>query len=118
MNDDLGTPAAVAVLHNTVREGNLALDTGDQDSAAERLGEVIGVLAILGLDAGSQAWEQPGADQRLAAAVDGLIAELLKQREAARERKDFASADAIRDSLAEVGIEVSDTPQGPRWKLR
>ena len=118
MNDDLGTPAAVAVLHNAVREGNLALDTGDQDSAAERLGEVIGMLAILGLDAGSQAWEQPGADQRLAAAVDGLIAELLKQREAARERKDFASADAIRDSLAEVGIEVSDTPQGPRWKLR
>jgi cysteinyl-tRNA synthetase len=118
MNDDLGTPAAVAVLHNAVREGNLALDTGNQDSAAERLGEVIGMLAILGLDAGSQAWEQPGVDQRLAAVVDGLIAELLKQREAARQRKDFASADAIRDSLAEVGIEVSDTPQGPRWKLR
>jgi cysteinyl-tRNA synthetase len=118
MNDDLGTPAAVAVLHNAVREGNLALDTGDQDSAAERLGEVIGMLAILGLDAGNQAWEQPGVDQRLAAVVDGLIAELLKQREAARQRKDFTSADAIRDSLAEVGIEVSDTPQGPRWKLR
>jgi cysteinyl-tRNA synthetase len=118
MNDDLGTPAAVAVLHNAVREGNLALDTGNQDSAAERLGEVLGMLAILGLDAGSQSWEQPGVDQRLAAVVDGLIVELLKQREAARQRKDFASADAIRDSLAEVGIEVSDTPQGPRWKLR
>ena len=118
MNDDLGTPAAVAVLHNAVREGNLALDAGDQDSSAERLGEVLGMLTVLGLDAGSQAWEQPGVDQRLAAVVDGLIAELLKQREAARERKDFASADAIRDSLAEVGIEVSDTPQGPRWKLR
>ena len=118
MNDDLGTPAAVAVLHNAVREGNLALDAGDQKSAAERLGEVLGMLAVLGLDAGSEAWEQPGVDQRLAAVVDGLIAELLKQREAARERKDFASADAIRDSLGEVGIEVSDTPQGPRWKLR
>jgi cysteinyl-tRNA synthetase len=118
MNDDLGTPAAVAVLHNAVREGNLALDTGNQDSAAERLGEVLGMLAILGLDAGSQSWEQTGVDQRLAAVVDGLIVELLKQREAARQRKDFASADAIRDSLAEVGIEVSDTPQGPRWKLR
>jgi cysteinyl-tRNA synthetase len=118
MNDDLGTPAAVAVLHNAVREGNLALDAGDQDSAAERLGEVLGMLTILGLEADNAAWRRGGDDQRLAAAVDGLIAELLKQRESARERKDFATADAIRESLADLGVEVSDTPQGPRWKLR
>jgi cysteinyl-tRNA synthetase len=118
MNDDLGTPAAVAVLHNAVREGNLALDAGDQDSAADRLGEVLGMLTILGLEADSAVWRRSGDDQRLAAAVDGLIAELLKQRESARERKDFATADAIRESLADLGVEVSDTPQGPRWKLR
>jgi cysteinyl-tRNA synthetase len=117
MNDDLGTPAAVAVLHNSVREGNLALDAGDQDAAAARLGEVAGMLAILGLDADSTYWRRPGDDQLLVAVIDGLIAELLKQREAARERKDFATADAIRESLAELGVEVSDTPQGPRWKL-
>ena len=40
-----------------------------------------------------------------------------KQREAARERKDFAAADAIRDTLAGLGVEVSDTPNGPRWSL-
>ena len=117
MNDDLGTPAGVAVLHSAVRDGNLALDAGDQDQVAGRLGEVNGMLSILGLDAASEAWQQGGDQQRLAAVVDGLIAELLKQRAAARERKDFASADAIRDSLAQLGVEVSDTPQGPRWKV-
>ena len=50
--------------------------------------------------------------------VDGLVAELIKQRADARARKDFAAADAIRDSLAASGVEVSDTPQGPRWSVR
>lgn len=117
MNDDLGTPTAVAVLHNAVREGNLALDAGDTDLVAARLAEVMGMLGILGLDAASGAWER-GVDQQLTAVVDGLVTELLKHREAARERKDFAAADAIRDSLAALGVEVSDTPQGPRWRVR
>ena len=117
MNDDLGTPAAVAVLHSAVRDGNLALDAGDQDQVAARLGEVNAMLSILGLDAAGEAWQRGGDDHRLVAVVDGLIAELLKQRAGARERKDFASADAIRDALAELGVEVSDTPQGPRWKV-
>jgi cysteinyl-tRNA synthetase len=49
--------------------------------------------------------------------VDGLVAELLAQRQTARERRDFAAADAIRNSLAALGVEVSDTPAGPRWSL-
>ena len=117
MNDDLGTPTAVAVLHNVVREGNLALDAGDTDLVAARLAEVMGMLGVLGLDAASGAWER-GVDQQLTAVVDGLVTELLKHREAARERQDFAAADAIRDSLAALGVEVSDTPQGPRWRVR
>ena len=117
MNDDLGTPTAVAVLHNAVRDGNLALDAGDTDVIASRLAEVMGMLGILGLDAASGAWER-GVDQQLTVVVDGLVTELLKHREAARERQDFAAADAIRDSLAALGVEVSDTPQGPRWRVR
>ena len=117
MNDDLGTPTAVAVLHNAVRDGNLALDAGDADVTAARLAEVMGMLVIFGLDAASGAWER-GVDQQLTAVVDGLVTELLKHREAARERQDFAAADAIRDSLAALGVEVSDTPQGPRWRVR
>ena len=117
MNDDLGTPAAVAVLHNVVREGNQALEAGETDLVATRLAEVLGMLAILGLDAAGGAWER-SVDQQLTAVVDGLVTELLKHREAARERKDFAAADAIRDSLAALGVEVLDTPQGPRWRVR
>jgi cysteinyl-tRNA synthetase len=117
MNDDLGTPAAVAVLHNVVREGNQALEAGETDLVATRLAAVMGMLAILGLDATSGAWER-NVDQQLTAVVDGLVTELLKHREAARERKDFAAADAIRDSLAALGVEVLDTPQGPRWRVR
>jgi cysteinyl-tRNA synthetase len=117
MNDDLGTPAAVAVLHNAVREGNQALEAGETDLVATRLAAVMGMLAILGLDATSGAWER-NVDQQLTAVVDGLVTELLKHREAARERKDFAAADAIRDSLAALGVEVLDTPQGPRWRVR
>jgi cysteinyl-tRNA synthetase len=117
MNDDLGTPAAVAVLHNVVREGNQALEAGETDLVATRLAEVLGMLAILGLDADSAAWERR-VDQQLTAVVEGLVTELLKHREAARERKDFAAADAIRDSLAALGVEVLDTQQGPRWRVR
>jgi cysteinyl-tRNA synthetase len=117
MNDDLGTPAAVAVLHNAVREGNQAIEAGETDLVATRLAAVMGMLAILGLDATSGAWER-NVDQQLTAVVDGLVTELLKHREAARERKDFAAADAIRDSLAALGVEVLDTPQGPRWRVR
>jgi cysteinyl-tRNA synthetase len=117
MNDDLGTPAAVAVLHNVVREGNQALEAGETDLVATRLAEVLGMLAILGLDADSAAWERR-VDQQLTAVVEGLVTELLKHREAARERKDFGAADAIRDSLAALGVEVLDTQQGPRWRVR
>jgi cysteinyl-tRNA synthetase len=117
MNDDLGTPTAVAILHNAVRDGNLALDAGHADVIAARLADVMGMLGIFGLDATSGAWER-GVDQQLTAVVDGLVTELLKHREAARERQDFAAADAIRDSLAALGVEVSDTPQGPRWRVR
>ena len=46
-----------------------------------------------------------------------LIDELLKQRAAARDRQDFAAADAIRSSLTDLGVEVSDTPNGTRWSL-
>jgi cysteinyl-tRNA synthetase len=116
MNDDLGTPAAVAVLHNGVKEGNQALGAHDRDQIACRLGEVSGMLMILGLNADSEVWRRD--DHRLTAVIDGLVNELLDQRAAARDRKDFATADAIRSSLTALGVEVSDTPSGTRWSLR
>jgi len=117
MDDDLGTPAAVAVLHAVVRDGNVALEAGDHDQLRARLGEATGMLQILGLDTDSPYWTDHGVDQRLRDVVDGLVAELLAQRQAARERRDFATADAIRDSLAGLGVEISDTPAGPQYRL-
>jgi len=119
MDDDLGTPAAVAVLYAAVREGNVALDAGELDEAARQLGAVRGMLAVLGLDDRDPVWQRTGGqDEQLGEVVDGLVGELLKQRADARVRKDFTAADAIRASLAQLGVEIADTPQGPKWSLR
>lgn len=119
MDDDLGTPGAVAVLYQAVRDGNTALAAGDSAVAQERLAEVLGMLGVLGLDAADPIWsDAAGSDEKqLTAVVDGLVGALLEQRAAARARKDFAAADALRDSLASLGITVTDTPAGPRWSL-
>ena len=118
MNDDLGTPAALAVLYTGVREGNSAIEAGDRNAVATRLGEVTGMLGVLGLDADDPVWQRQAGDERaLETVVDGLIGELLKQREDARARKDYAAADGIRDTLIKLGVEISDTPQGPKWRL-
>ena len=50
--------------------------------------------------------------------VDALVGVALDQRQAARQRKDYAAADAIRDQLQEAGVLVEDTPRGPRWELQ
>jgi cysteinyl-tRNA synthetase len=119
MNDDLGTPAAVAVLYDTVREGNRMLADGESDQLRETLGQVVGMLEVLGLNPADPAFATGGggADAKLTAAVDVLVAGLLEQRGRARADKDFAAADAIRDQLKAAGIEVEDTPNGPKWTV-
>lgn len=116
LDDDLGTPAAVAVLHETVRDGNRALDSGDEVTVSARLAEVQTMLAILGLWADDPIWtDQSGSQDDLEPVVDGLVSALLEQRQGARSRKDYAAADQIRDHLADLGLTIEDTPQGPRW---
>jgi cysteinyl-tRNA synthetase len=117
MDDDLGTPAAVAAIHEAVREGNTALADGDDDAVAGALGSVRAMLGVLGLDPLDPQWQTAGSDDRLAQVTDGLVSLALDQRQAARARKDFAAADAIRDQLTALGVSVEDTPQGPRWEL-
>jgi len=114
MDDDLGTPAGLAVLYDTVREGNRSLDAGDLAAAGLALGQVTAMLDVFGLRADDPVWaSQTGSD--LVPVVDGLVAALLEQRAAARTRKDYAAADAIRDQLTKLGLTIEDTPQGPRW---
>ena len=119
MDDDLGTPAAVAVLYDTVREGNRLLASG-ADASAE-VGQVLAMLDVLGLHPHDPAWGGSGADDakliKLHGAVDVLVAGLLEQRAQARADKDFARADAIRDQIKAAGIEIDDTPTGARWTM-
>ncbi|MEO3892473.1 cysteine--tRNA ligase [Nonomuraea sp. B5E05] len=115
LDDDLGTPQALAVVHEVVREGNVALSRGDKEAVARLLAETQNMLDVLGLDPRSPQWRDTGSD--LSPVVDALVAVALEQRRAARERKDYTAADAIRDQLSAAGITVEDTPHGPRWEL-
>lgn len=117
MEDDLSMPAALAALHATVRDGNYALGRGDQENALASLTQAQAMLAVLGLDPMAPAWRSGDAGGRLRRVVDTLVALALTQREAARERGDYAAADSIRDTLEGAGIVVEDTPEGPRWEL-
>jgi cysteinyl-tRNA synthetase len=119
MDDDLGTPAAVAVLYDTVREGNKLLADGPSASLITAVREVVGMLDVLGLDPDDPAWPTAGdvASSRLTEAVDVLVRGLLDERAEARSSKDWARADAIRDQIKAAGIEVEDTPAGPVWTL-
>jgi cysteinyl-tRNA synthetase len=120
MDDDLGTPAAVAVIHDSVREGNRLIQEGQTGQPlAEVYGNVVGMLDVLGLDPGDARWAALGGadDAKLSAAVDALVAGLLEERSVARAEKDWARADAIRDRIAAAGIAVEDTPDGPTWTL-
>ena len=116
MNDDLGVPQALAVVHESVREGNTALAGGDKDTLLRILGEVRAMLGVLGLDPLSEQWESAGDD--LSDVVDALVSVAMEQRQAARARKDYAAADAIRDRLTAAGILIEDTPRGTRWELK
>ena len=117
MDDDLGTPAAVAVIHDSVREGNRLLADGDTEALGQKFGEVIAMLDVLGLNPADEAWATGGSDDRLTAVVDALVQGLLADRAAARDAKDWARADAIRDQIKNAGLEVEDTPAGPRWSI-
>jgi cysteinyl-tRNA synthetase len=117
MDDDLSTPAAVAVVHEVAHQGNKALADGDRVLVAQSLGLVRRMLGVLGLDPLDPQWAGTGGDTRLAQATDGLVQLALEQRTAARARKDYASADAIRNQLGALGVQVEDTPQGTRWEL-
>jgi cysteinyl-tRNA synthetase len=117
MDDDLATPGAVAVIFDQVREGNRQLATGSADEAGRHAATVLAMLDVLGLDPDDDAWGPGSGDDELEPVVDALVKGLLEQRARARAEKDFAAADAIRDQIKAAGIEIEDTPEGPRWSV-
>jgi cysteinyl-tRNA synthetase len=117
MNDDLAVPTALASISEALRAGNSAITAEDQAVIASSANEIRGALEVLGCDPFDPAFATASAGEDMTAALDGTIKLALAQRTAARERKDFAASDAIRDGLAALGITIEDTAQGPRWSI-
>ncbi|PZU37889.1 MAG: cysteine--tRNA ligase [Microbacterium sp.] len=118
MDDDLGVPQALAVLHETVREGNAALDRGDRDAAATAWTRVHAMLDVLGIDPRQSRRRTDDAAQRMDAALDALVQTMITQRAEARAAKDWAGADRIRDAIAAAGIALEDGPEGTHWSVQ
>jgi cysteinyl-tRNA synthetase len=109
-------PQALAVLHETVRAGNAAMDAGDEDAVHEAFDQTILMTGILGINPVDPRWNAAG-DGAEASALDALVRTMITQRADARAAKDWASADRIRDAIAAAGIALEDTPDGTHWSL-
>ncbi len=116
LDDDLGVPQALAVVHETVRAGNAALDADDRAAASTASIQVARMTGILGLNPDDPQWrtERGGAD---ATALGLLVEALLTQRAEARDNKDWAAADRIRDAIAAAGVTLEDGPDGTHWSI-
>jgi len=116
MNDDLAVPVALATISENLRLGNQAITDNDTAAISKNADEIRGALEVLGCDPFDPVFASAGGSD-LSVALDGTIKLALAERAAARERKDFAASDAIRDGLIALGITIEDTAQGPRWSI-
>ncbi|MGW9627687.1 cysteine--tRNA ligase [Microbacterium sp. NPDC055521] len=117
MDDDLGVPQALAVLHETVRAGNSMLDAGRSADARLAAMQVREMAGILGVDPLAREWSADRPDRAEASALDALVQTMITQRAQARAEKDWAAADRIRDAIAAAGITLEDTPDGTHWSI-
>jgi cysteinyl-tRNA synthetase len=122
MDSDLAVPEVLALISKWLRAGNTALAEDQMDIARDYGSKIRGALDILGCDPFDPAFNNNGGKVEQSAgierALDGLISFLLSERDEARSRKDFQSADRIRDRIAELGILIEDTNQGTRWSVK
>ncbi len=113
MNDDLNTPIAISVLFDWVRninslaEGDGTITPDDLESLRRSVHRL--VFDILGLRDEARAAQND--------VVAPLVEMLLETRRAARERKDWAESDRIRDELARIGIAIKDRKDGTDWEI-
>jgi cysteinyl-tRNA synthetase len=119
MDDDFNTPRAIATLFDLSREVNTVLNSEQPvsrvtleaiNSLYQKLGgEVLGLRFMVGATSGvSQAGSQ---------LVDGLVRMLIDMRQEARQARNWAQADAIRDRLSALGVALEDGAEGTRWRL-
>ena len=110
--DDMNTPVAIAHLFEAVKLINAGTLSAEDKAAMKQLFDDIvgGILGLVDDEAGqgSEKWEK---------ALDGAMEIVLESRRKAREEKNWAESDRIRDRLAAAGISVKDTKEGPVWSL-
>ncbi|MEQ1922904.1 MAG: cysteine--tRNA ligase [Pyrinomonadaceae bacterium] len=109
MDDDLNTAAALAAVHDMVREVNTlmaerSLSNDEKEAVLDAVSKFDAVLGIFGTESSE--------------ILDDEIEKLIEERQNARENRDFARSDEIRNLLAEQGIVLEDTKDGVRWKRR
>jgi len=115
MAEDLNTPKALGALFPFVGEVHAALDRvvavrpEELDAVRDALARMDDVLGLIELAA---------RGEQVAPETVEWIEQKLRDRDAARGRRDFAAADAIRNELLSAGIVVEDTPGGARWKKK
>ena len=113
LDDDLNVPAALAVLHDHVRAGNIALDNGDPAAAMSTYESVLAMTEVLGIEPGGFT-TAPRADVH-GSTISTLVEVLLANRSHARDAGDFSTADRIRNELASAGIAIQDHTSGTTW---
>ncbi len=109
MDDDLNTAAALAAVHDLVREVNTvmadrSLSADEREAVLDAVSKFDAVLGIFGAESSE--------------ILDDDIEKLIEERQTARANRDFARSDEIRDMLAEKGIVLEDTKDGVRWKRK
>ncbi len=109
MNDDLNTPEALSILFGLAKSINSSQDAQDQSMYASTMKELGKVLGLL--NDSPEAFLQYGANL-----TDEEISQKIKERNQARDTKDFLKADQIRDELAAQGILLDDSSDGTSWK--
>jgi cysteinyl-tRNA synthetase len=123
LSDDLNTARALAAAFDLLRETNIAIDKGDfrQDDVAavqEFLANFDRVFAILE-DNDAEKLRALGFGAADSGPSDTEIEKLVADRQAARQRRDFAASDRIRKELADRGILIEDSKDGSvRWKRK
>ena len=112
MDDDLGSPQALAVIFDAVRDANRALDAEDDNAAAALSTAALELADVLGLVLGRVAAPANASGDSDDDEIDALV----DRRLDAKAKKNFGEADRIRDELTARGVVLEDTPRGTAWR--
>ena len=106
-----GLAKDINIYHGAVVSGKIPCDS---EAVIQARDIYFGMADVLGILVNERSGKMDGADEL----VDQLMGIIIEIRQEARKKKDWATADKIRDSLSAINIIIEDSPQGARWKKR